>query len=464
MPYSTQGTAYNKNFVVNEAAPLSTEVPRGNHTHTAASISYDNTGSTIISSLTAQGAISALDSRLATFALAEKSKLSAGMTDSTYTVTVGGIGVATIVNASMTTLAGSKNALYSNGIKLNYAAAPEKLIEGQYSASVSITAEASTQYAISVLVDGVTVGSSFKSMSGATTGGVAGTFSISISTWLSGLTNGSTLALAVYNMTSTSNVVLRSMVVSFAGQPEGAIVASSALVNHVDVIGRDSLGQHPITAVYEAGSGRTLQLVLDDKMDKIDTVVTDNVLTMDSTGNAQDSGISKITVLNHMDKVSLPTLDNIITMTSTGNSKDGGLRVSDLALVGGNTLQPFNVGSATAPEHAERKEVVDALVIEVDGKIPLVPTPTVDNYVKLAVDGSLVDSGTNAGTFAPIVHTHVIADITSLQDTLDNKYNKVALAVTGNFPVFGAGNVLLDSGSAYVDVGTFLEFTTAYEA
>lgn len=358
MPYAAQGTAYNKNFVANIDAPLSTEIPRGNHVHKASGISYDSTGNTVVTSTTVQGAVGQLDATLGTFSIAEKSKISVGMTDSTYVVSIGAVGSGVLVNAGMTTLSYSKNAIYSNGVQINYEVNPTKFIEGSYDATVSIDMAANTQYGISIAKNGVAIGSTFKALGGSTSS-PAGTYAVSISGFVSNLVNGDTLGLLVYNMTNTNSVTLRSMTVSWAGQPEGAIISAGATVNHADVTSRDAINQHPTTSIYEPGSNRALDLLLDDKADRVGTPILDNMLSMDINGNLKDSGISTATINNKMSKIAIPTSDNIVAMTSTGDSKDTGMKVSDLAKVGGESTQVFEVGTATLATHAVRKEVVD---------------------------------------------------------------------------------------------------------
>lgn len=56
---------------------------------------------------------------------------------------------------------------------------------------------------------------------------------------------------------------------------------------------------------------------------------------------------------------------------------------------------------------------------------------------------------------AASTHSHAISEVTSLQTTLDGKYDEVAAAVTNNFPIFGAGGVLVDSGYDTADLPAF---------
>lgn len=446
MPKVTPLTAYNKNFVVDTNNPTADEIPRGNHTHKATGVSYDNTGNKVITSTTAQGAINQLDTRLGSISVAEKCYLTAGMTDASYSVPFTGIGVGTVINAGIT-IQESRNAIYSSGgIKVNYPVAPGKLVQGLFDGSVTITAAANTVYALRFAINGVIdYTSKVVARLGSATS-PAGTFSISLGCFIEGLSNGDVLSLALVNETSTTSVTITAMSTSFAGEPEGALVISGSTVLHNDVTGRDALLQHPTTSIYETGTGTGLDVLLDRKADKVTTAVADNMLMMDSAGNLVDSGISNLDVQGKMDKVATPVEDTIIVADSFGNAKQGTAKVSDLALKGGSATQQFLVEDATLPDHAVNKGQMDALAT---------------TYAELGDFNTHVATANPHGTTytdvgaAAAVHTHAISDVTNLQTTLDNKYNKVVAPVTGNLVKFGAGGVLVDGGSG-IDTSTLV--------
>lgn len=444
MPKVIEGTAYNKNFVVDTNNPLSTEIPRGNHTHKAIGVSYDNTGNKVITSTTVQGAMVQLDTRLGSISVAEKCYLTAGMTDASYSVPFTAVGTGTVINAGVT-IQESRNAIYSSGgIKINYAVAPEKLIQGLFDGSVTITAAANTVYALRFAINGVIdYTSKVVARLGSATS-PAGTFSISLGCFIEGLSNGDVLSLALVNETNTTAVTITAMSMSFAGEPEGALVISGSTVLHNDVTGRDAALQHPTTSIYETGTGTSLDVLLDRKADKVTSAVAENMLMMDSAGNLADSGISKTAVQGKMDKVATPTEDRIVVLDIDGNAKQGTSKISDLALKGGTATQTFMVEEASLPDHAVPKGQLDSILTgyATDGELSAhtgnTSNPHNTTYTQVGA--------------AAAVHTHAISDVTNLQTTLDNKYDKVISPVTGNVVKFGAGGVLVDGGAVATNI------------
>ena len=96
-------------------------------------------------------------------------------------------------------------------------------------------------------------------------------------------------------------------------------------------------------------------------------------------------------------------------------------------------------------------------VAEVADKWTTSRTFTVGSAVKSVngsgnVSWSLAEIGA-----AAIVHTHVESDVTGLPDRINSKYTKIATAVTGNIPVFGADGELVDSGTSLGDINKTLD-------
>lgn len=438
MPLVTTGTAYNKNFVVNADIPLATEIPRGNHVHKASGLTYDSSGDEVISSSTVAGALGQLDTIVASVAIAEKTKLTAGMTDPTYTATVVTQSIPVVINAGMTVGGNSKNAIYSNGIRINYPADPEKFVEGNWEASLTVELLANKVYHIMPTVNGVVVDSKFLVEVGSADKTIVSAVPVSIGGFISGLSNDDVIGVAISNETDTTDIKVYSMFVSWAGQPEGALVASGVSVNHTDVTARDVDGQHPTSSIYETGNiGTSLDVLLAAKADNVETPVLDNLLAMDADGNIKDSGLSTVDVTDHMDKVPTPTLDNIVIMDSTGNSKDGGVGLNTLATLGGSITQVFNVGVAVNDEHAVRKGTFDSTIST------LATGQSLTDHVNATNPHGVTYTEVGA---AAASHTHTISEVTSLSDSLDTKYTKVVTPVTDNFVTFGAGSILLDSG------------------
>lgn len=438
MPKVIEGTAYNKNFVADTNNPGSNEIPRGNHTHPATGISYTNTGNLVVTATTAQGAISQLDARVGSIGVAEKCYFTGGMTDATYSVAFSAVNTATVINAGIT-VDDNRNTIYSAGIQVNYAVAQAKLVQGLFDGSVTIQAAANKVYALRIAVNGVVdMASKVVSRHGSASS-PAGTFSISLGCFVMGLAQGDKVALALVNETDSTSVTISAMSMSFSGEPEGALVISGSTVTHNDVLGRDVAGQHPTTAIYDTGSGTALNVILNGKADLVPTPTADNLVTMDALGELTNSGVSKASVLAKMDKVGTAVNLNLVAMDSTGNAIDSGKKVADLALKNGSTSNKFSIADGTATTDAVSKGQLDTLAATVATDAEL-----------LAHSGNT--SNPHATTYTQVgaaaaVHTHAISDVTSLQTTLDNKYNKVTSPVTGNIVKFGAGGVLVDGGS-----------------
>lgn len=462
MPLATQGTAYNKNFVVDTNSPQANEIPRGNHTHKATAVSYDNTNNKVITSTTAQGALNQLDDRLGSISVAEKCKLSAGMTNASQVVTISGAGVGSKLITAMSVTGDSRNAIYSGGeLTINYPVAPSKLVEGWFSASVTISMDANKEYRIGLFVNDVEVNSAFRSQLGSDTQASSGDFQLSLDGYVSGLSNSDGISIYVYNMTDATDITVTSHTISFAGEPEGSLVISGATVLHSDVTGRDAVNQHPTTSIYDLGSGDALDVILDTKADTITSPVNENMLMMDTLGNIADSGISKTTVNNSMQKIATPTLDNVVVMDSQGQAKDSGVTLATKAEVGGSNTQLFKVANAVNNDEAVSKAQMDSLAS--------LYTTTADFSTHTSASNPHGTTYTDVGAAASS-HGHAISDVTNLSDSLSSKYAKIPTAVTNNVVVFGSDGELKDSGyealnpdifALAADVGTIADFEGA---
>lgn len=434
MPLASINTAYNKNFVIDSNSPLSTEIPRGNHIHKATGISFDNSTADTISSTTVQGAIGQLDSQLSVITISEKCKIVAGLTDPSYIVDIVTQDSPAVINAGLTILADVKNAVYSNGVKISYTDEPDKLIEGQLDVTMAVNVPAGAVYALTFVKNGTIISDKFIAEVTNSAGGIT---TVSLSGWISGLSQNDVISPALINTTDTTDITLHSMTVSFAGQPDGALIVSGTTIDHSDIIGKDAVLQHPTTSIYDAGSSTSLDLLLDKKTNVIDTPVENNLIAMDATGDAIDSGVQVSTLTGKSDKIDTPVLDNILIMESDGNLKDSGYAIADLALNGGDSLVEFSVATPTLDASATPKSYVDALA---SGYTTI---STFDTHEGLANPHGTVASDIGA---AEAVHVHAESDITGLTDRINGKYTKVASATTGYIPTFKADGELEDSG------------------
>ncbi len=432
MPKSAIQTAYNKPFVLNTDTPGSEEIPRGTHVHPATKVTHDPSGNTVALSTTVQGAIGQLDSKLSIFELSEKCKLNSGMTNALQTVNIATAGVGVKLVTAMTVSAASKNTLYSGGdLTINYPEDPNKLIEGWYSSTVTIHVLANKEYAIALWVNDVIGNTAFRATVGSATNNVESYQALSLDGFLSGIQNGDRLSIGVYNLTDNVDADIHSHTVSFAGEPEGSIIASGTSVDHADITGTGAANGVHITSDIQ-----DLDINLLAKTDKIVPVAAGNIAMLDINGNLADSGHASTEFLDHMTKVTTPILDNIIIQTSAGDSKDGGLKITDLALAGGNNAQVFEVAPATADTHAVTKLLFDTEKALVATKQELIDHTALVN-----------PHGTTASDIgaSETVHTHTINDTTGLQDAINLKYDEVGGAAQNNIVVFGIDE-LIDSG------------------
>jgi len=436
MPIEQINTAYNKNFVADVNAPLANEVPRGTHGHRASGIAYDNSGNIVVSSTTAQGALQQLDARLGTISVAEKCKIVAGMTDEEYVASISTVGVPVEINAGMTLGDDTKNAVYSNGVKIAYPEDPSKLVEGQYAATVSIEVLANKFYKLHVIKNGVPA-ASYNVELGSSTKNLEGAFSTTISGWVSGLSNGDTIGIGVSNETDDTDVKIYSLNISFAGEPEGALVMSGATVLHDEILGKDAPDQHPTTSIYDPNSSVALDVILEQKASKVTSATDNNLIAMDSVGDIKDSGITINEVINKVDNIASPVLDHLLAMESDGSLKDSGSKIIDLARKNGSDTEAFKVKDGANANEAASVGQMNALG---NTKVSDTDFDAHKNAVNPHGTG-YADVGA-----APLLHTHTQSQVVGLTDSLNSKYTKTTTPITNNIPMYSSSNELMDSG------------------
>jgi len=316
----------------------------------------------------------------------------------------------------------SANAQLNSGssIVVQYTLPTKNKMEGFYEAIVNVSS--TENVSISMAVDGTIIGTSSKTNSG----------TIALSKYLSKLSETSfELSLLLTNHDSDADITIESMNVTWYGSPQGAVISSGSTVDHKDIIGTGAAN-----GIHTVGDIQGLTAELATKIITVSSTL-DNFPMFDATGNLVDSGIAKTDANNRMNKIAAPTLDNIVVMDSSGQAKDGGKKISDLALVAGSGTQTFSVASSTANSHAVNQSQMHALAA--------LQTPKTDFDAHNALSNPHNTTYGDVGA-AALVHTHVIHDTTGLQTSLDSKYSKVTTPVTNNFVSFGAGNIVLDSG------------------
>jgi hypothetical protein len=420
MPWVFALTAYNRNFVQNIEVPLPEEIPRGNHFHRAAGVTYDPTGNVTVTSGDVQAAIHQLDSAFANVEVSENSYLTAG-TSSQYERTIAGTNTPVPLRAPLAVLS-LRNATLTDGssIIIGFADVPNKKIEGFI--NVTITFSSSDNTALYIAIDDVIQGESVHGSNGVLT----------INKYLANLDeNGFKITPYVANLDNTNNIFIESMSVSWEGNAQGALVLSGTSVAHGDTTGRNALDQHTI------GSITGLQADLDTKAAKAQVIVANNFTLMDSNGDLVNSGMDLNFANNLIDKISPVSPDNITVQDTDGSIKDGGLKISDLALIAGSATQSFNVAVATADEHAVRNKTFTDVVTALATK-----TELTDHTSNISNPHSVTHIQVGAAATA---HTHIINEVSGLQGELDDKYAKVAGQGTDNLPVFGNSSTFSDS-------------------
>ena len=438
MPLATINSAYNKNFVADISNPQAEEINRGNHGHKADTISYDNSGNSIITSSSAQGALTQLDSAISNVTIAESTFVTL-LGHTQYTQTIAAQNTPTKLMMPLPSIQTYQNASNNSDseITIDYATSvygrPSKLIEGTI--SVAIKLSNAENFAVNIAVDGVIAGNSMKGIGDL----IISQFitNLDLSDASSDPLDQVKLSVWLTNLDNTADAVVESANIVWRGNPEGALVASGTSVDHSSLTGTGASN-----GVHTTSDIQGLDAELGSRANKVATPVLDNVLLMDASGDLKDSGKS-LTDLDGMAKVVTPTLDHIVVMDSQGQSKDGGLLISDLALNAGDAIVPFKVASSTADNEAVNQGQMNAIaatyVLDTDYQTFIART---DNPHSVTY--------TQTGASA-LVHTHAIADVTLLQDTLDDKYAKVVTPATNNVVMFGAGAVVLDSGQNLLD-------------
>ena len=437
MPITTINTAYNKNFVVDSVNPLADEVPRGTHGHPASKINYDNSN-TGISSSTTQGAITELSGRVSSINVAEATYITA-LSQTQYTQPIVAQNTPTKVLMPMPLIQGNKNATNNSNaeFKIKYPdnVRPNKLVEGTY--TVTVVLSNTENFAINLAVDGVLKGEA-----------VRGSKTLTITQFITGLNisgvntapTEATLSFMLTNLDSAADAIIESANAVWHGKPAGSLVVSGSTIDHSDLTGTGAAnGVHTISDI------QGLQTELDTKAESINPT-TDKIAKFDSNGNLVDSSIDETTVTGKMDKIASPTLDNIVVMDTAGNSKKGSLKIGDLALKNGTATETFKVASSVNDTDAVNQGQMNGLASTYTLKT------TFDTHEAASNPHNTTYADVGA---APLVHTHVENDIAGLADSLASKYDKVPSAVTGNTPIFGAGDVLLDSGYPVINPGKF---------
>ncbi len=459
--------AYNKPWVSDLQNPGAEEVPRGNHFHAAEGTTYDPANTIVATSYNVQGAISQLDSKVSSITLSERSKVVAGLADgATTTIPIVTAGIAVVVDANLVQNY-EKNALYNNnGIEISYDAldATDKpgspgtsLIEGQFHTSLTIDAEADTEYIIApVLYDGTTwfEPPNFKVIGGATSGSPAGSIPLSFSVFVGNLFDKNAvdrgegnyykMGIQVYS-TTTNNIVIYGMTMSWAGQAEGSVVSTGASIDHADLTGLGSGNMHAITDIDG------LSTSLANKALVTVPVTAGNIAILDAAGGLQDGGVLVTEFNNKMGLVPSPDLDNFITMTSTGDSKNSGMNATTFAPAAGNATQTFEVAdSEVGSNHAVSRTQMDVVMNSV---VYLTDQDMINNSARPDLDGYVTHvgasnpHGTTHGDIgaAATVHAHAIADVNLLGDALLSKYGTVDSAIQNNIVVFDTDGVVKDS-------------------
>jgi len=436
-PAFTHNTAFNRNFVVDPDNPLVDEVPRGTHVHKAQNVVYDPTNNSIITSTTVQGAIGQLDGQLGTFDTFERTNLTAGMSNESDIIPITAVSTPVKISTAMTVSVGSRNALYTNGaIKINYSEAPTKKIEGWFAFTVTIQREANTKYKIHMYVNDTLIDSSFNVDIGTDTSS-EGINQVSLDGFITNLENGDELSIYVSNETNDNDITITGVTTSFAGSPEGALVVSGLAVDHSELTGTGAPnGVHTISDIQD------LTATLDSKADKVVGAAENNITVFDNTGNIKDSGIAYTAIDGKMDKVSNPSSGRMLMVDGNGNAVESSYSDGQLANKYGDGVT-FRVADPQYDTHAVTKQYMENVLGN------YATQQSLDTHESASNPHSITPSLIGA---AEEVHTHVIQDTTGLQDSLDDKYDKVANAATNNVVIFETGGLLKDSGKTLDDI------------
>ena len=438
-------------WVINTLSPGHDEVPRGTHTHEAGEIGYDNTVSSLASNYV-QGAIDELAGQTASLTTSEISKLIAGMTDTLFNVANAGAGVPNLITAGMTPGNGdsSKNAILNGGagIQILYPEDPTKMIEGQYNVICTMVMEDNAEYKIGYAINGVVRDPFIDTVVGAETH-TAGTHTLPLSLWLSDINNGDIIQPVLYS-TSSAQMTIAALTISWSGAPSGSVIITGVeTLTHNDIVGRDAVQQHPTSSIYETGSiGTDLDTVLTRKANKIPalSIIEDNFLIMDDTGDLKDSGIALTVVEQKMNIVPEvivgDRIDRIVTLTSSGDAQNSGSLISDFALTNGNVLEKFKVANAVDDDDAVSLSQLKETSLVASSGMPKVSSFIAGNFAIMEADGldplggTAVSSMYNQLSFADASHLHSFDTVTddglnpgpsnmTVRDALDTKYTRL---------------------------------------
>ena len=440
MPKVVENTAYNKNFYTGVNSGSSSEVARSDHSHTGEQVSIDNSSMSVVVSGTTQGAIADLDGYLSDFEVAEKSKINLAMSSGAgeYTLSISTSATYTQMQVPSASLAFGtiKNASYSNGIQITYPVNPSKLIEGIFSFSATIRLAANQEYEFAVAINGTILQSTSVKL-GSSDKSTEGTFPLSLSSWIGNLNNNDVISIYAKNNTGTSDIVFTDMMMSWAGQPEGSLLASSTTIYHSDLLGTGAPN-----GVHTIGDIQGLQTSLDNKISTVVPSTANNIPRLTSSGGLEDSGVSLDDISSHMDKDLTAVSGSVAVFDSSGNAKGSTRQISNIANVDGDATQAFNVDTATSDSNA----------------VPYAQlTSMLGGYTTSSEFGSHTSASNPHGTTysdvgaAASSHSHTISDIGSLQSDLDAKMSKLGTFSQDNFVSFDASGNTKDSGKNALD-------------
>ncbi len=210
-----------------------------------------------------------------------------------------------------------------------------------------------------------------------------------------------------------------------------------------------SLTSLEVDQLIGINTGVTVQTQLDGKTIKTIPATVGNLAGLNGTGDLVDSGIivndsgvliSEIWSANKIDttkadKVSGAVVGNFATLDITGNLLDSGFALDDA----NNTAN--DIWSANKIDTTKADKVSGAVV---------------GNFAGLDGAGNLTDSGVNNSTFAPIVHTHIAANITDFSTAFTTELaanNLQGLADVSN-NVLAVGELLQWNGSIWDNIAT----------
>lgn len=113
----------------------------------------------------------------------------------------------------------------------------------------------------------------------------------------------------------------------------GAVAAQAGDYDSDLITNKSTIKGSSVTAVLNTVNNNftTVNNELDDKIDKVTTGVTNNLLIRDSVGNAADSGIPFTTIPNKVDKIAGGTTGALVSQGSSGSLEDTGINPNFLS-------------------------------------------------------------------------------------------------------------------------------------